>query len=118
MNFENLLLRRRLTEVGAWRVERDELFPARAECTAGGTTVGGFYTQNNIRDWVAFAQELQIEIISETEMPVHPNSSLATYPVLACSSVKGEISVLPGRESFVLTPEKIIPDSFSGTAVV
>lgn len=87
----------KLTEVGAWRVPRDEPFPARPNAKPGEeATVGGFYTQEDIREMVAFAQERHVEIIPEIEMPAHTNSSLAAYPELACSSVKGEITVLPG----------------------
>ena len=87
----------KLTEVGAWRVERDEPFPAREVAKPGEkATVGGFYTQEDIREMVAFAQERQIEIIPEIEMPAHTNSSLAAYPELACSVVEKPITVLPG----------------------
>jgi hexosaminidase len=87
----------KLTEVGAWRVERDEPFPAREVAKPGEkATVGGFYTQEEIREMVAFAQERHIEIIPEIEMPAHTNSSLAAYPELACSVVEKPITVLPG----------------------
>jgi hexosaminidase len=83
--------------VGAWRVERDEPFPAREVAKPGEkATVGGFYTQEEIREMVAFAQERHIEIIPEIEMPAHTNSSLAAYPELACSVVEKPITVLPG----------------------
>ncbi|WP_319226528.1 glycoside hydrolase family 20 protein [Draconibacterium orientale] len=87
----------KLTEVGAWRVERDEPFPAREVAKPGEkASVGGFYTQEDIREMVAFAQERHVEIIPEIEMPAHTNSSLAAYPELACSVVEKPITVLPG----------------------
>lgn len=87
----------RLTEVGAWRVDREEDFPARANARPGEkATVGGFYTQDDLREIVAFAAERSIEVIPEIEMPAHTNSSLAAYPELACPVVKGPITVLPG----------------------
>ena len=87
----------KLTEVGAWRVEREQPFPAREIAQSGEkASVGGFYTQEDIREMVAFAQERQVEIIPEIEMPAHTNSSLAAYPELACSVVEKPITVLPG----------------------
>lgn len=87
----------RLTEVGAWRVDREEDFSARDNARPGEkATVGGFYTQDDIREIVAFAAERSIEVIPEIEMPAHTNSSLAAYPELACPVVKRPITVLPG----------------------
>ena len=87
----------KLTEVGAWRVERDQPFPAREIAQPGEkASVGGFYTQDDIREMVAFARERHVEIIPEIEMPAHTNSSLAAYPELACSVVEKPITVLPG----------------------
>lgn len=87
----------KLTEVGAWRVERHEPFPARElALPEEEATVGGFYTQEDIHELVAFAKERQIEIIPEIEMPAHTNSSLAAFPELACSVVENPITVLPG----------------------
>lgn len=87
----------RLMQVGAWRMHRDEPFPARPNQRPGETpNEGGYYTQDDIRDIVAFAAERQIEVIPEIEMPAHTNSSLAAYPELACPSVGEPITVLPG----------------------
>ncbi|WP_320167877.1 glycoside hydrolase family 20 protein [Mangrovibacterium marinum] len=87
----------KLTDVGAWRVERDEPFPARANALPGEkATVGGFYTQDDIREMVSYAGQRQVEIIPEIEMPAHTTSSLAAYPELACSVVHEPITVLPG----------------------
>ncbi len=62
-----------LTEVGAWRRERD------------GSRQGGFYTQQEIRAIVAYAAERQVRIIPEIEMPGHARSAIAAYPWLSCS---------------------------------
>ena len=88
----------RLTEVGAWRVDRMGLpFPDRKNPKPGEPTpIGGFYTQEDIREIVAYAGRCQIEVIPEIEMPAHTNSSLAAYPNLACPAVKEFIGVLPG----------------------
>ena len=87
----------RLTQVGAWRVKRDEPFPARKNPLPGEqTTQGGFYTQQEMKEIIDYAESRQIEIIPEIEMPAHTNSSLAAYPELACPVVKSFIGVIPG----------------------
>lgn len=87
----------RLTQVGAWRVKRDELFPNRLNQERGEeATEGGYYTQDDIREIVRYAAERQIEVIPEIEMPAHTNSSLAAYPQLACPVEDRFIGVLPG----------------------
>ncbi len=87
----------RLTQVGAWRVKRDEPFPNRRNQEEGEpVSVGGYYTQDDMREIIRFAALRQIEIIPEIEMPAHTNSSLAAYPELACSVVDRFIGVLPG----------------------
>ena len=87
----------RLTQVGAWRVKRDELFPNRRNQERGEeATEGGYYTQDDIREIVRYAAERQIEVIPEIEMPAHTNSSLAAYPQLTCPVEDRFIGVLPG----------------------
>lgn len=87
----------RLTEVGAWRVEREKDFSQRKNAKAGEPTpVGGFYTQEDMKEIIAYAATRQVEVIPEIEMPAHTNSSLAAYPELACPVVKDFIGVIPG----------------------
>ena len=88
----------RLTEVGAWRVDRQNLpFPDRRNPVKGEPTpVGGFYTQEDMKEIIAYAAERQIEIIPEIDIPAHSISSLAAYPEYACPVVKDFIGVLPG----------------------
>lgn len=87
----------RLTQVGAWRVKRDELFPNRRNQERDEeATEGGYYTQDDIREIVRYAAERQIEVIPEIEMPAHTNSSLAAYPQLTCPVEDRFIGVLPG----------------------
>lgn len=88
----------RLTDVGAWRVDRQHLpFPERRNPEKGEpATVGGFYTQEDIKDIVAYAADRQVEIIPEIDIPAHSNAALAAYPEYACPVVKEFIGVLPG----------------------
>jgi len=86
----------KLTEVGAWRVDReDQHWNSRAKQGAGEkATYGGFYTQEDIKEMVAYAQKRFITIIPEIEMPAHVTSALAAYPQFSCKG--GPFTVLPG----------------------
>lgn len=94
----------KLTEVGAWHVDRsDAPYPARRNAVAGEETpIGGFYTQDDIREMIAYADARQVEIIPEIEMPAHTVSSLAAYPELACPVVTNFIGVAPGMANNLL----------------
>ena len=79
----------RLTSFAAWRP-----FDKLNDWWVGGRTfceqddpraVGGYYTQDDIREVVAYAPERHITIIPEIEMPGHSEEVLATYPELSCS---------------------------------
>lgn len=88
----------RLTEVGSRRVNRNDVpFPARRNPLPGEpASVGGYYTQDDMREIIAYAQARQVEIIPEIDMPAHSNAALAAYPELACPVVDKHIGVLPG----------------------
>lgn len=88
----------RLTETGAWRVDREDLpFPARRNIRPGEkASVGGFYTQEEIREVVSYAAERHIEIIPEIDLPAHANAALAAYPQYACPAAPRPVSVFPG----------------------
>ena len=87
-----------LTEIGSCRVDRPgKTFPERRNPCQGEPTVEkGFYTQDEIREIVRYAQERHIEVIPEIEMPAHSNAALAAYPLLSCPVVDKFIGVLPG----------------------
>ena len=63
----------KLTEVGAWRTESD------------GSRYGGYYTQEDIREIVMYAERRFVTIIPEIEMPGHSSAALAAYPYLGCT---------------------------------
>ena len=50
-----------------------------------GKPYGGFYTQEEVKDIVAFAQKRHITVIPEIEMPGHARAALAAYPQLGCT---------------------------------
>lgn len=86
----------RLTEVGAWRVDReDKSWDAREPQKPGEkATYGGFYTQDDIREVVAYAAERHITVLPEIEMPAHVGSAMAAYPEYSCTG--GPVTVPPG----------------------
>jgi hexosaminidase len=64
----------RLTEVGAWRT------PPGAGRHGTPQRYGGFYTQDQIRELVAYAAERHIAILPEIDMPGHAQAAVAAYP--------------------------------------
>ena len=86
----------RLTEVGAWRVDREEMpWDSRLPQQPGDkTTYGGFYTQEEIKEVVAYAAKRHINVVPEIEMPAHVGSALAAYPEYSCTG--GPFTVPPG----------------------
>jgi len=71
----------KLTDVGAWRTQLD---------TATGDSIryGGFYTQKQIKEVVAYAAERYITIIPEIELPGHARAALAAYPQFSCTGAQ------------------------------
>ncbi|MFZ2286303.1 MAG: beta-N-acetylhexosaminidase [Bacteroidales bacterium] len=86
----------RLTEVGAWRVDReDKTWNSREPQQPGEkATYGGFYTREEIKEIVDYAAERYITVVPEIEMPAHVGSSLAAYPEYSCTG--GPFTVPPG----------------------
>jgi hexosaminidase len=89
-----------LTEDQGWRIEIKQ-YPRLTEIGSRrkGTTPGvigwhdgiphaGFYTQEDIREVVAYAAERHITIVPEIEMPGHSLAALASYPELSCTGLR------------------------------
>ena len=77
-----------LTSVGAWRSYNAATDgPNAPAASADGTPgqYGGFYTQDDIREIVAYAKARYINVVPEIEMPGHSNAALAAYPELSCT---------------------------------
>lgn len=79
----------RLTDFAAWRkpaIWKDWWFGSREYVEKGSEgAYGGYYTQDDIREIVAYAAERYITIIPEIEMPAHSEEVLTTYPELSCT---------------------------------
>lgn len=72
----------KLTETGAWRNSK---VLAYGDVKPDGERYGGFYTQKDIKEIVAYAKKKFIEIIPEIDIPGHSQAAVAAYPeFLAC----------------------------------
>lgn len=71
----------KLTEVSAYRAETP--IPENRD-QGDGQPYGGFYTQDEIREVVAYATQHHITVVPEIEMPGHVVAVLAAYPELGC----------------------------------
>ena len=65
---------------------------------------GGFYTQEEIKDIVKYAEERFIEIIPEIDMPGHTASLIASYPELGTLKEKTEVKKIWGVQDEILIP--------------
>lgn len=84
-----------LTEKGAWRVPRQGKWWSFAPPQPGEeATYGGFYTQEDIREIVRYAQERFITIVPEIDLPAHSLALITAYPELSCT--KQHYAVNPG----------------------
>lgn len=86
----------KLTSVGAWRVARAGRFGERADPKPGEpATYGGFYTHDDIREVVRYAQERNVTIVPEIDVPGHSMAAIAAYPELSCTK-NPDTKVNPG----------------------
>lgn len=70
-------------------------------------TVSGFYTQEDIKEVVAYAQELFIDVIPEIDIPGHTYAALAAYLELSCDGKPVEVGAEIGLSSFLMLPKLI-----------
>ena len=76
----------KLTSVGAWRVPRTGHFGDRADPKPGeAATDGGFYTHEDIKEIIQYAQDRNITIVPEIDVPGHSMAAIAAYPELSCT---------------------------------
>ena len=116
-----------LTEVGAWRngemtgLEQDW---HNASKPHDMSRYGGFYTQDDLREIVAYAKARYIAVVPEIEMPAHSGAVLRSYPELACTAggapIKGKNLYCAGKEetfTFIQNVLDEICDIFPGTYI-
>lgn len=78
----------KLTEVGSQRKGSTNSFVTR---DLDSIPHGGYYTQDELKEIVKYAQERYIEIIPEIDLPGHMTSALASYPELGCTGGPYEV---------------------------
>ena len=78
----------KLTEVGAWR---NGTCIGKDFDSNDGIRYGGFYTQDEMREIVAYAAERNIIVIPEVDLPGHMVAALAAYPELGCTGGPYEV---------------------------
>jgi hexosaminidase len=81
----------KLTQQAAWRVDDKDKPWNWAEVQFNNdknkATYGGYYTQEQVKEIVAYAQQRNITIVPEIEMPGHSEAAMAAYPELSCNPV-------------------------------
>ena len=81
----------KLTEIGAWRMDykntdetKSDWWGRPVQKEGEKATYGGFYTQEEIKEIIAYAKERYIEVIPEIDMPGHAQATIAAYPEIGC----------------------------------
>lgn len=77
----------KLTEIGAWRKPPGPLSESAA------ATYGGYYTQAQVRDIVAYAAARHITVVPEIDMPGHAQAAVAAYPDVGVTGERPAVSV-------------------------
>ena len=75
----------KLTEVGSQREETLIGHASERPERFDGKTYGGFYTQEEAKEIVAYAAERYITVIPEVDLPGHMQAALTAYPELGCT---------------------------------
>jgi hexosaminidase len=95
----------KLTQVAAWRKET-LIGHSRALARAfDGRRHGGFYTQDDVREIVAYAAERFVTIVPEIEMPGHSQAIIAAYPELGSTDQPVEVGTSWGVAPYLLNAD-------------
>jgi hexosaminidase len=100
----------RLTSVGAWRTQTLVGHqPGVSDTTAwpyDGQRHGGFYTQNDVREIVAYARDRFVTVVPEIEMPGHALAAIAAYPELGVTGQPADVGMRWGVYANILNAEE------------
>ena len=89
----------KLTEVGAWRVNKTGYFGTFSKPTPDEPRdYGGFYTQEDIKELVQYAKERFVNILPEIDVPGHSLAAVVSYPELSCTPGVDKYNVRAGEE--------------------
>jgi hexosaminidase len=82
------------TNTGAWRTGIDYgQNPAAGAPYNSFGKYGGYYTQNDIREIVAYAKQRHITVVPEIEFPAHCSAALVSYPALGCGNAASKYNM-------------------------
>jgi hexosaminidase len=96
----------KLTEIGAWRDETLIGHYSNKPRKFDGKKYGGFYTQEDIKEIVAYAAERYITIVPEIEIPGHSQAAIASYPEFGCTDDKVKTRTVWGISPYVYNPSE------------
>lgn len=101
----------RLTEVGAWR--RESQVGYGVDAPGDGRPHGGYYTQDDLRELVAYAAARGITVVPEIESPGHVQAAIAAYPELGVTGAQLEVGTRWGIIPNVLNAEESTVEFFT-----
>ncbi|MCF8381725.1 MAG: beta-N-acetylhexosaminidase [Bacteroidales bacterium] len=96
----------KLTEVGAWRKETLVGHGRTRPQVFDGIPYGGFYTQNEVKEIVAYATDRYIEVIPEIELPGHARAAIASYPQLGVTGEDIDVMTYWGISPHIYMPSE------------
>ncbi len=98
----------RLTSVGAWRSQTlvgiQHSYKDTTQWVFDGRPHGGFYTQDDAREIVAYAKARFVTVVPEIEMPGHAQAAIAAYPWLGNTGQQLEVLTRFGVNPNILNP--------------
>jgi hexosaminidase len=112
-----------LTNIGAWRAPRmGTWWTRKPRAKNEPTTYGGYYTQEDVKEIVKYAQERFVTILPEIDVPGHSLAALAAYPDLSCTGgpfnvnvgnvfyAKEDNALCPGNEQSFVFMDKVLTE--------
>ena len=112
-----------LTQHGAWRVSRTGRWGEYPPAQVGELTpYGGFYTQDDMREIIAYAAQRYVTILPEIDIPAHSLALISSYPNLSCTQlayavnpgargpVREDNALCIGNDSIFLVLDKIFTE--------
>ena len=99
----------RLTTVGAWRTQTILGRQPGGDSTTwqyDGIRHGGFYTQDDVREIVAYARDRFVTVVPEIEMPGHALAAIAAYPELGVTGQPADVGMRWGVYANILNAEE------------
>ena len=99
----------RLTQIGAWRTQtvvgRQNSRTDSTTWQFDGLRHGGFYTQDDAREIVAYARDRFVNVVPEIEMPGHALAAIASYPELGVTGQPADVGTRWGIYANILNAD-------------